>query len=135
MSAHDRYQRKLGLALEVTPGIIIAAPQISVPLIEGDIENVIRFVIRAMNLEQVQSLIDLLDQPNSMSQLVDCPDSSRRHSTGLFRHLVVNVLLAEHGAPPVFGRRIFQSLGNSALACFDLLSFNAVHSKSSMWFD
>jgi len=41
MSAHDRYQRKLGLALEATAGTLVTAPQISIPLIEGDIENVI----------------------------------------------------------------------------------------------
>jgi hypothetical protein len=41
MSAHDRYQRKIGLAMEATAGTAEAAPDISIPTIEGDIENVI----------------------------------------------------------------------------------------------
>ena len=47
----------------------------------------------------------------------------------------LNVLLAEHGTPSVFRRRILKSSGDSALAYSELLAFNAVHSKSSLWFD
>lgn len=41
MSAHDRYQRKFGLAMEGTAYTAEAAPDISIPLIAGDFEDVI----------------------------------------------------------------------------------------------
>lgn len=97
----------------------------------GDGENVIGFVIREVQLEQVQPLVDGRRQPQSPCQpvyqadpAVGCPDVP-------ISDFVLNVRRSEHGNREVVGKVEFvQSPFDSPLASAAPLRHTPFHSKS-----
>ena len=62
----------------------------------GDIQHVIRLVVRQMALEQVQLLIERGNQPRPLGHQVQGPEAAIGKAPGSLGHLIMNIAGAEH---------------------------------------
>lgn len=95
----------------------------------GDAQDVIRLVVRQVNLEQAEAIVDRPIKPQPFHQQVDRADPARGNRTNSLRDLVVDRCCGKLGS--LRGRAIHprQPPGDSSLAVFQLPSYFGVHSK------
>ena len=100
----------------------------------GEVEDVIRFVIRQMDLEQVQPLVDGVDEANAFGEKVKGADAAVSDGAVALADLVMDVAGGEDGSVrgdrrPLAARPFFEPPLNSPLASFQLSSYLGIHSK------
>src|SRR6266436_3615938 len=99
----------------------------------GNVQYVVGFVVRHMNLEQAQLLVDSRRQPELLRQLIDQADPAVRGSDRPLRHFVMDVGGSEHGLLQIIGKvASVEPSQDSPLACPTATRHNSVHSKSSV---
>jgi len=95
----------------------------------GDVEHVIRFVIRQMDFEQVQIPVDRLNQSRPLGQRVHRPDPARSQAPNPVGQFVLNGARREHRSvlrgPGTWG----QPIQDFPLASLELLASTIAHSK------
>ena len=82
----------------------------------GDVQHVIRLVVRQMAFEQVQLLINRRRQTRLLGQPVHGPQTAVGESPGALGHLIMNIGRAEHGPVLRFPLSRLQSSLDSLLA-------------------
>ena len=101
----------------------------------GEVENVIRLVIRQVNLEQVQSAIDGLGKFEFVDEQVHGADAAVAEAAATLADLVVDVAGGEHGLGSATKVVLVQAFLNPPLATRQLLAYSGVHSKASRDWD
>ena len=99
----------------------------------GQVEDVVGLVEGAMDLQQVQAVIDGLDQAEAARQQVDRAEAAVGEAAAAVGDLVVGGGGGEHRSvgPAEVGR--VETAGEAALAAVQLVSYLGVHSKSLAW--
>ena len=96
----------------------------------GDVQHVIRFVIRQMDLQQMHVGIDGVDQPHLAGQQMHRADPAMTKAPAAIGHFIANRAGRKHRAPaaaPLASR--IESLLDSALASQEFLGCSIFHSK------
>ena len=96
----------------------------------GEVEHVIGFVIRQMDLEQVQAAVDGVDQAELPGQEVDGADAAVGDAAAAVADFVVDVAGGEHGSGAVAEVGLVEASLDPALAAGQFLAYLGVHSKS-----
>ena len=109
--------------------------------IEGDIQDVVGFVVRKVPLEQVEVAVDLLDELESLDHLKNEADAAGAESADAIGIFVVDIGRGHHGNGPLGHRGIVEAflnspstfLENSLLACRRFISESSAHSKAPLF--
>ena len=97
----------------------------------GDVQHMVGFMIRQVELEQAQPLINCFWQAQRRRQLVNEADAAVGSANRSLGHFVMNVGGSEHRLLQVLWKIGFvQALGNSLLAFVTAIRHNSFHSKS-----
>ena len=114
----------------------VVAPQLDVfqagsagQEVVGDVEHVVRLMVRQMALQKMQPAIDGLDQPRSPGQQVHRSDPAASQTPHAVGQLVLNVTGGEHGPGLIRPVAITEPVLNSTLAVAQLLPSTLAHSK------
>ena len=97
-------------AVAVTQGVI------------GNIQYVIGFMIRKMNLEQMEALVDEVDQPDLLGKQVKGADAAEADAVNAFGDFVMNVGGSENGPIATHRLGFIEPPLNSALASAEAVS-------------
>src|SRR5580698_148896 len=108
--------------------------------VEGDVQDVVGFVVRKVPLEQLKVAVDLLDELDSLDHLKNGADAAGAESPDTVGVFVVNIGRSHHGYGPLGPRGIIQSflnspstfLENSLLACVAFFLDSSTHSKAPL---
>jgi len=95
----------------------------------GEVQDVIRFVVRQVDLEQVQLPVDGVDQADPSGEQVDRPDAAVGDGPRAVGHVAVDVAGRQHGFGPGVELPRAEAFGNAALASEPLLACTGIHSK------
>src|SRR5438105_2015994 len=90
----------------------------------------IGFVIRQMDLEQVQALVDGVDQAELTGHGMEGADPAVREAPAAFGNLIMDVPGGEHRLVAVAELGLVQAAVNAALAVGQFVVYSRVHSKS-----
>ena len=109
-------------------------------MIEGDVQDMVGFVVRQMPLEQVKIAVDILDESDPLSQQEEGPDAAGTEPADAIGMFVVDVGRGHHGSWPLGAGRLVESfldspsplLEESLLACGALFSESSTHSKAPL---
>jgi hypothetical protein len=109
---------------------VLQAPPIAQRVI-GDVQDVVGLMVRQVELEQVQPLINRRRQTERPRQLMHKRDAAVSRADGSLRHLILDIGGPEHGLPKIIREVEFvQALQDSPLASTTATRHNSVHSKS-----
>src|ERR1700730_1741191 len=97
--------------------------------VESDIEHMIGFVIALVNLENMQSAVDGVDQTNPPCQKVQGPDAAVSDAMHTIGHFVVDIAGGEHGLGGVAGLGFVEPPLDLALASVQPIPYSTFHSK------
>src|SRR5262249_1264445 len=108
--------------------------------IEGDVQDMVGFVVGQMPLEEVERAVDLLGESDLLSQEEDGPDAAGTEPASARCRFVVDVGGGHHGYRPLGAGRIGEPfldsppplLEESLLACRSLFSESSAHSKAPL---
>jgi hypothetical protein len=108
--------------------------------IEGDVQDVVGLVVGPMPLEEMKLAVDLLDEPDLLSQEEEGTDATGTEPAGAPGRFVVDVGGGHHGYRSLrAGRRVEPFLDSppplleeSLLACRLLFSESSTHSKAPL---
>ena len=81
--------------------------------IEGDVQDVVGFVVGEMHLEQMKIVVDVVDQAGLLSQEEHGADAAGAEPLDAIGQFVVDIARGHHGYGPLGPRRIDQSFQNS----------------------
>src|SRR6516165_4557746 len=81
--------------------------------IEGDVQDMVGFVVRLMPLEQLKIAVDILDEIDFLSQEEDSTDAAGTEATDAISMFVVDIGRRHHGYRPLGTGRIVESFLNS----------------------
>src|SRR5215468_5460839 len=90
----------------------------------------IRFVVRQMDLEEMQPLIDGVDETEAPCQGVDGADAAVGQTSAAVGNFIVDFRGGEHRLVHLADLGFVEPANNAALAVYQLLSYLGVHSKS-----
>src|SRR5262249_57720983 len=101
-------------------------------------EDVVGCGVGEMAVEEVKLAVDLLDEPDLLSQKEDGPDAAGTEPAGALGRFVVDIGGGHHGYRPLRSGRIGEPfldpppplLEESLLACRLLFSESSAHSKA-----
>ena len=99
----------------------------------GDVQDVVRFMVGQVSLEEVEVLVDVVDQPGLPGQEVDRPDAAGCDGMDLVGEFVVDVGGGHHRLRSFDAGLVLQASGDAALASGELSADTGVHSKTSWW--
>ena len=108
--------------------------------IEGDVQDMVGFVVGQMALEQVKVAVDILDEFDPLSQQEEGADAAGTEPADAIGMFVVDVGRGHHGSRPLgAGRRVESFLDppsplleESLLACRRVFSESSTHSKAPL---
>ena len=108
--------------------------------IEGDIQDVVGFVVRKVPLEQMKVAVDLLDELEFLGHQKNGADAAGAESPNAVGVFVVDIGRGHHGYRPLGSWGIVQAflnspstfLENSLLACRRFISESSTHSKAPL---
>ncbi len=108
--------------------------------IQGDVEDMVGFVVGEVALEQVEVAVDILDEFDPLGQQEEGADAAGAEPADAVGIFVVDVTRGHHGSGPLgTGRRIESFLDppsplleGSLLACGALFSESSTHSKAPL---
>ena len=95
----------------------------------GDVQHVVRLVVRQMHLEHLDSLVEGGDQPRASREQVHHPDPADPQSAISLRHVIVDVAGSEHGNELVGPDSVSKPVLDSSLAVRQLPAYRIIHSK------
>jgi hypothetical protein len=117
--------------------VFILAPQFQVfqagaiaQHVVSEDRDVIRLMIREVELEQMQTLVDVADESELLCQRVEDADSTRANSAGAVRDLIMNITGREHRTVRATQPRLVEAALDTALAVVQLLAYLRFHLKS-----
>ena len=127
--------------LVITPQFEVLDSQAAGEDIEGDVQDVVGFVVRKVPLEQMKVAVDLLDELDSLGHLKNGADAAGAESPDTVGVFVVDIGRGHHGHGPLGPRGIVQPflnspptfLENSLLACRRFISESSTHSKAPLF--
>ena len=126
---------------------LVIAPQLEVlevpaagEEIEGDVQDMVGFVVGQMPLEEVEVAVDVLDELDLLGQEEDGADAAGTESAAATGVFVVDIAGGHHGYRPLRAGRVVEPfldppsplLEESLLACRSLLSQSGAHSKAPL---
>ena len=117
------------ISLVVPQELQVLEPRAARQQVVGDVQNVVRLAIGQVNLQQVETVVDLAVETQPFHQQMHRADSTRGDRPSSIRDLVVDVRggkfrpLRRPAIDPL------QPPGDSLLAGFQLLAYFGVHSK------
>ena len=108
--------------------------------IEGEVQDMVGFVVGQMAFEQVKIAVDILDESDPLSQQEEGPDAAGTEPADAIGMFVVDVGRGHHGSRPLgAGRRVESFLDSPApllkeslLACGASFSESSTHSKAPL---
>lgn len=111
--------------------------------VEGDVQDMVGFVVRQMALEQVKVAVDILGELDPLSQQEEGPDAVGTEPADAIGIFVVDVGRGHHGSRPLEAGRIAESfldppsplLEESLLACGASFSESSTHSKAPLFLE
>src|SRR5260370_283516 len=116
---------------------LVVAPQFQVlqasAVAQGvirQVEHVIGLVVRQMDFQHVQTLVDGVDQADAPRQQVDGADAAMGDAVDPVADVIVNIPGGEHGLLVAADVRLVQATVNAALAVGQFSPYDLVHSKS-----
>ena len=95
----------------------------------GNIEHVIGFMIGLVNLEELQPLVNLCDEPALPCEHVYGPDTARGQSLGFLGQVILDVAGREHRVRLILPLDFSEPTLVFPLATPEFLSYSLVHSK------
>ena len=98
--------------------------------IVGDVQHVVRLVIRHVNFQQMQIAVDGFGQPQLLGDQMHRPHAAGGDSAGAVGDLVVDIRGREHRLPATAVVVLVQPPLDATLALSQLLSYFVVHSKT-----
>ena len=128
----------------------VVAPQLEVfdPLtasedVEGNVQDVVGFVIGKMDLEKVKIGVDVADQADPVRQQQHDTDAAGAEALDAVGQFVLDVGGGHHGYGPLGTGWLAESLVNSSspfleeslLACLAFFSESSTHSKASLFWN
>jgi hypothetical protein len=99
----------------------------------SDVEDVIGLVIREMDFQEVETLVNGLGQPELVCEPVDGPDAAVNNGSVSLRNVVVDGATGEDGSGGRGVLGLIESPLDSVLACAKPGAEEGFHSKSSVW--
>jgi hypothetical protein len=93
-------------------------------------EDVIGFVVREMELEQMQTVVNGINETHLPRQGMHGTDPAGGQATGSVSDLIVNITGGEHGPVAPFQVSLVQAAFDPALAASQLLAYLGFHLKS-----
>jgi hypothetical protein len=96
----------------------------------GEGQNVVGFVVREMDLQQVEAVVDRLNEAELPSKLVEGADPAVGDAAAAVGNLLVDVAGGEHGLKAAAAVAGVESAFDPALAVGQLVVDSRVHSKS-----
>ena len=108
--------------------------------VEGDVQDVVGFVVGKMDLEQMKLGVDVADQAYPSSQQKHGADAAGAETLDAIGQFVVDIAGGHHGYGPLGTRWLPETLVNSSpsfledslLACLAFFSESSTHSKASL---
>ena len=105
-------------------------PSAACQVVVGDVQHVIRFVVRPIHLQYVQPLVDRFGQPELLRQQLHCPDASAGNRPRSVGKLVVDVRRGKlRAASPLLLSPAGKPSLDSSLAVSQSLLYFGTHSK------
>jgi hypothetical protein len=96
----------------------------------GEIQNVIRFVKRQLDLEQVQAFVESVNQAELLGHAVDGADTALHHAAGTVADLLMGIAGRELGPVAIADLSLVRAAVDAALADAQSPVYSSVHSKS-----
>lgn len=96
----------------------------------SEIQYMVGFVIREMNLEQMEASIDGIGEPDAIGEQMKSADAAIVDGVNAVGDIVVDVRGGEDGSIAAHGFGFVESSLDSALVSTEPLSYLDVHSKS-----
>jgi hypothetical protein len=96
----------------------------------GQIKHVIGLVVRQMDFEQMQLLIDCVDETDASSQQMKSADTAMGQTAATVGDLILNVGGSEHRLVQIAQSFLVEPAFHSVLAIGELSVYLGVHSKS-----
>ena len=111
--------------------------------IEGDVQDMVGFVVGQMPLEQMEVAVDFLDELDLLSQQEEGADAAGTEPPDAIGRLIVDIGRGHHGYGPLGSGRIGESLldspptvlEGSLLACGAFSSESSTHSKAPLFWN
>jgi hypothetical protein len=109
--------------------------------IEGDVQDMVGFVVRLMPLEHLKVAVDILDEADFLSQEEHGTDAASTETANAISVFVVDVAGRHHGYRPLGTGRIVEPFLNSPssfleeslFACRPFFSESSAHSKAPLF--
>lgn len=98
--------------------------------IEGDVQHMIRLMIRQMPLEQVETSVDVANQSRLSSDQEHGPDAAASQPLNPVGQFILNVAGGDYGAFLLRSGTILDPLEDSPLALSQLVEESRIHSKA-----
>ena len=117
------------LALVVPQNLQVLQPCPAHQQVVGDVQHVVRLVVRQVDLQQMKTVIDRPIQAQVFDQQVHRADPARTNRLGSSIVLVGDVLRCKFRPRRRRPFRFLQPPGDSLLACFQLPTYFGYHSK------
>src|SRR5208283_532662 len=92
-------------------------------------------MVGEMNLQQLQTLVDSIDQAATVGQRVDRPNTTNADAPAPVRNFIVDVAGGHDGFGTTVEVGFVQAALDTALAVGQFLSYDLLHSKSLPVFD
>ena len=132
--------QRVEVDLVVAPQFEVLDAQAPGEDVEGDVQDMVGFVVGEMPLEQVKLAVDLLDELDLLSQKKEGSDAAGTEPAGATGRFVMDVGGGHHGYRPLGSGRIGEPfldpppplLEESLLACRLLFSESSAHSKAPL---
>jgi len=96
----------------------------------GEVEYVIGFMVRHVNDEQVQSLIDGVDETDASCEQMESADAAVADAVNAVGDFVVDVGRGKHGPMAAEWFAFVEASLDTALASVEAMSYLGIHSKS-----
>src|SRR4051794_6340236 len=95
----------------------------------GDVQNMIAFVVRQVDLEHVYVLVEGLNQPTLAGEELDDANAAAPDPARTARDIEMNIAGGEHGVVAWRAIAIAKSSGDAPLAAKQFLGCSIAHSK------
>ncbi len=109
----------------VAPQFEVFDPVTASEDVEGDVQDVVGFVIGKMHLEQMKIVVDLADQADPVCQEKHGADAAGAEPLDAIGQFVMDIGRGHHGYGPLGPRQIDESLLNSSSPFLEILLLRA----------
>ena len=101
--------------------------------VEGNVQDMIGFMVGKVAFEEMKLLIDVLDQSGSASDQQHGADATHPQPLDSLGEFIVDIVGGDHGRSPFRSGPILDAFEDSPLALAEFLKDSGVHSKASLF--